>query len=274
MRLARLLVCVSLAALAAVSAELPKLRVLDPLDERALFKRVRTLMAQELGAGATDGTKNIHKIALVGNDALVLLEERESAFSPWTSRYVPYSLDLATGRRERIETVEELYLLETVETVRVDGSGVPDLVVKYQDCLDCEGDLLLSSFRYDAARSRWTMRRWNGSGEGIPVGREDYRALGLGDGSEGETVRTFFHHRWADLDGDGRLEIAVEHRSLGIETRTIFEAGITVYTAQDDALPRELADATERGRVHAVLCAGERSFPICSARSSLLGNIE
>lgn len=120
--------------------------------------------------------KYIHRVALYGHSALVLVGHLETEDTKYPGYYSAFNYDVESRAREPIKGVEVIPLFKFVRFVKVSaGPGPPDIFFTWFTCTECEASQILSAFHYDLGKNRWLLRKWESekdiwwTGEAGPV---------------------------------------------------------------------------------------------------------
>jgi hypothetical protein len=199
-------------------------RWLEEKTDQRLWSKIHDTFADELtpddprrvGLQAAMGYKFIYRVGLYESSALILIALQRDATMKTQARFLTYNYDTESEQKEAIEdhTAGGLWQLQIVGLARFEHTPAPDVVFQFRDCVACEAETLLASYRYDLTVQKWRRRNWEmgmspHSGWTIPVGSSAEQGFDSDDQSRADYLyQTTCVFRIADLNGDGLDDLA------------------------------------------------------------------
>ena len=241
---------------------------LNSNKDATLFESIKTAFTDELKPDDPEKVKPvvaqeykwISRVGVFETSALVLIGERETRTSTYSSYFVAFNYDLKSGEKTSLTPFNQGFTeWKFKKLVRFDSSRTPDIVFTHPSCTECEADYLLSSFRFDPTQAKWSVRTWSEKSTEILIG-SDY-SVGTGEDSKDDCLFKF-----ADFNGDGFDDLAV--RCLAItEQGKILEDKTTLYTVQHGQ-PQELTvkDRQQLATIRDQLCVDAKKPKLCPSK--------
>ena len=243
-------------------------RWLNSGKDATLFERIKTAFADELKPDDPEKVKPvvaqeykwISRVGVFETSALVLIGERETRTSTYSSYFVAFNYDLKSGEKTSLTPANKGFMQwKFKKLVRFDSSRAPDIVFTHPSCTECEADYFLSSFCLNSADAKWKVRTWSEKSTDILIG-SDY-SVGNEEDSKDDCVFKF-----ADFNGDGFDDLAV--RCLTItEQGKILEDTTTIYTIQHGQ-PQVLTvkDPQQLATISDQLCVDAKKSKLCPSK--------
>jgi hypothetical protein len=220
--------------------------------------------------------KYIHRVALFGDSALVIVGHKENQTDPYPL-FKAYSFNVSSrrktliqrsaGKRDDLPYEGWLSMWKFSRLARFGPSMAPDVVFTFRSCTECESVSLLSSFRFSEERRLWELRDWGGGyvvfiGSDTQIGDDgvyDYDCL--------NTIR--------DFSGDGFDDLAVRCRET-VEPEAERKKGrvikdeILLYSFRDEQATRNTVrrGTTVWATVQKALCERGTDSPLCAKAPS------
>jgi hypothetical protein len=241
---------------------------LNSSKDATLFERIKTAFADELKPDDPEKVKPvvaqeykwISRVGVFETSALVLIGERESRTSTYSSYFVAFNYDLKSGEKTSLTPPNKGFMQwKFKKLVRFDSSRAPDIVFTHPSCTECEADYFLSSFCLDSADAKWKVRTWSEKSTEILIG-SDY-SVGAEENSKDDCLFKF-----ADFNGDGFDDLAV--RCLAItEQGKILEDTTTIYSIQHGQ-PQVLMvkDPQQLATISDQLCVDAKKSKLCPSK--------
>jgi hypothetical protein len=195
----------------------------EKTDER-LWAKIHGAFGDELtpddplvvGLQVAMGHKAIYRVGLYESSALIVIALERDATMKTPARFRSYTYDTESQQKEVIEdhTAGGIWQLRVVQLAHFEPTPVPDVVFQYRDCVACEAQTLLASYRFDMTEKKWKRRNWEMGtsphrGWTIPVGSNAEEGFDPEDPSHAAYLyQTTCALRIADLNGDGLDDVA------------------------------------------------------------------
>ena len=246
---------------------------LNSSKDAILFERIKTAFTDELKPDDPEKVKPvvpqeykwISRIGVFETSALVLVGERETRASTYSSYFVAFNYDLKSGEKTSLTSFNKGFTeWKFKKLIRFDSSTAPDIVFSHPSCTECEADYLLSSFCFDLTDARWRVRTWSGKSTEILIG-SDY-SVGTAEDSKDDCLFKF-----ADFNGDGFDDLAV--RCLTItEQGKILEDKTTLYTIQHgQSQILAITDRQQLATIRDQLCVDAKKSRLCPSKQAKSG---
>jgi hypothetical protein len=223
-------------------------RWLEEKTDPRLWSKLTVAFAEELkpddpkvvGQQAAMGHKSILRAGLYENSALIVIALERDVSMKTEARFLTYNYDTESEQKERIEdhTAGGIWQLRVVQLARFEPTPVPDIVFQFRDCVACEAQTFLASYRYDVSTQKWRRRNWEmgtspHSGWTLPVGSSSEEGFDPEEQTRADYLyQTACVFRIADLNGDGLDDVATWCR----EKVTAIEPPKAVHALSDKTL--------------------------------------
>jgi hypothetical protein len=243
---------------------------LNSSKDAILFERIRITFADELkpddpakvAPTVAQEYKWISRVGVFEASALVLIGERETRTSPYSSYFVAFNYDLKSGEKTSLTSPNGSFTRwKFKRLVRFDSSRAPDIVFTYPSCTECEADYFLSSFRLDQTAAKWKVRTWDQKSTDILIG-SDYSV-----GNEEATMDDCLF-KFADFNGDSFDDLAVRCATV-TEQGKILEDATTLYTVQNgQAQILTVKERQQQATIRAELCVDAKKSKLCPSQKA------
>jgi len=247
-------------------------RWIGPKDKPAVWAHVRAAFQNELEPDDPRKTspvmaysyKYVHRIAVAGDDALVLIGHRETEDSKYADYFSAFNFNLRTRTKTPIADATVLWVWKLVRLARFDPSKVPDIVFSYLTCTECEASQILGAFRYDSAKHQWALRKWQFAKDKWWTTQEGL--VTWADVSVSENILSF-DCIYGFIPGSAALDnLAIRCREV-TETdkgrRHILDSTL-IYSYRTDHFGfRMVASAEEQKQTHSELCLQSPRSKFC-----------
>ena len=155
--------------------------------------------------------------------------------------------------------------------------GIPDVVFRFRDCIDCESIELLASFEFSREESRWKFRQWDPkakpeTGSYFMVGAD----MDTGETESGVSVliETSCVYKVDDLNGSGVDEVGswcgVTDTEMDPPGRRLSRKYTTLLFSVENGAGHtiEIKDSSAATELHRKLCSGQDQKPLCRGLTS------
>jgi len=274
-------------ALETRAADAPEFRWLEPKSDARLWKKIETAFAEELkpDAAASNASrapilqKSISRVGLHDKSAFVLLAIPEEERGRKETSFQAYNYNLDSEQVELIPCplAGGVWQWHLVRLARFESTPAPDIVFQLVDCVQCEAQKLLASFRFDLPRKQWRWRNWEmsaspHSGWTLLIGGDPEPGF---DPDEAERTEYLYQTscalRIADLNDDGLDDVATWCR----EKATTMDSPKKVHAVKDTTLfftaengtpeLQKIKDQAAASRLQHQICSIQPQTPPCNA---------
>jgi|GEM_PF-2718410 len=234
-------------------------------EDPQLYKDFRDYFREELQPDDQEKVRPIvpykHKyISMIGsfrNVFIVMIGYRKEETDPKEfDHFRAFFYDRAAQRKAEIQPSDVYYQWSLLKEAFIDPSPTPDIFFKYNNCLECEKEELLSSFRLNENANRWERRIWPDSDPHLLIGSDMQYGNGLWSYD--------CLYRIADINSDRFMDIAIRCREQG-ETTGKTTDELLIYTVRD-GVPKKIKvqDRKYFRKISRILCRG-KSSPLCKS---------
>jgi hypothetical protein len=265
-------------------------RWLGEKTDQRLWSKIHDTFAEELtpddprlvGLQAAMGYKFIYRVGLYESSALILIALERDATMKTQARFLTYNYDTESEQKEVIEdhAAGGIWRLQIVELARFEHTPAPDVVFQFRDCVACEAQTLLASYRYDLTVQKWRRRNWEmgtspHSGWTIPIGNSAEQGFDPEDQSRADYLyQTSCVFRIADLNGDGLDDLATWcHEKVTAVAAPRAVHAVTdktlLFTGKDGVSKLfEIRDTGPASALHRQICNIQPRIPPCTSLPS------
>jgi hypothetical protein len=252
-----------------------------------LWRQIQEAFADELipddprvvGSQAAMGHKVVYRVGLFESSALVFLALQRDASTQAQVRFLTFNYNVASERKAEIPapTSSGVWHLHIVKLARFEHMPVPDIVFQFWDCVACEAQTLLSSYRFDQATNEWRWRNWEmgtspHTGWTLVVGSSAERGFDPeAEATEDYVYQTACVYRIADLNGDGLEDVATwcREKAVSVEppkrVRSITDTTLLFTAKGGSSKLLQIKEPIPAAALHRQICSTQLRTPPCNS---------